>query len=147
MAAASTFTNLIPILTVNDSRVVAGLEFDLTVGQSVSGGTTFPLGSHTYTDGTVVTVPRHLPPVTCLAAERARGTGVPGDDGRRKAVTANFTLVTHTLVVAVSPASGAPVGSRNLYLRLWDRCQRHSHTRRWLRFQRLERLHRHRRAR
>jgi len=112
MAAANTFTNLIPILTVNDSQVVAGpAEFDLTVSASpVSGGTTSPaLGSHTYTDGTVVTVT--ATPATGYVfsgwSGACTGTGacqVTMDAD--KAVTANFTLVTHTLVVAVSPAGG-----------------------------------------
>jgi hypothetical protein len=60
MAAASTFTNLLPILTVNDGQVVASpaAQYTLTVAVSpAEGGTTNPAaGAHAYTGGTVVAV-------------------------------------------------------------------------------------------
>ena len=60
MAAASTFANLLPILTVTDGQVVVSpaAQYTLTTAVSPSGGgTTNPtVGVHTYAYGTVVAV-------------------------------------------------------------------------------------------
>jgi hypothetical protein len=58
MAAASTFANLLPLLTVTDGQVVVPIRYTLTMAvDPVGGGTTNPaVGAHGYASGTVVNV-------------------------------------------------------------------------------------------
>ena len=113
MAAATTFANLLPILTVTDGQVVASGPAQYTLTTAVSpagGGTTNPAaGVHAYASGTVVNV-------TATAAAgytfsswsgACTGTGTCSVTmNANKTVTANFTAVNYTLTTAVSPSGG-----------------------------------------
>jgi len=114
MAAAITFADLLPILTVYDGQVTVNpvVQYILTVAVSpAGGGTTTPaVGTHTYVAGSVVSVT--ATPATGYAFDSwsgaCTGTGtctVTMDAD--KTVTANFApITTYDLTVAVSPAGG-----------------------------------------
>jgi len=114
MAAAGSFTNLMPLLTIYDGQVVAagsGVEHALTMAVTpAAGGTTSPAtGVHLYAENSVVNI-------TATPASGYRfvsWTGDVEDSGEAsttvtmdadKSVTANFELTAeYTLTMAVSP--------------------------------------------
>jgi hypothetical protein len=113
MAAAHTFEDLLPLLTVYDGHVQVGPAqyYSLTIAvDPAEGGTTDPeVGVHTYPEGTVVDI-------TAMPNARyefdhwsgaCNGGGtcqVTMDDD--KSVTAHFTGITRDLTMAVDPVGG-----------------------------------------
>ena len=112
MAAASTFVNLLPILTVNDGQVVA--QYTLTTAVSpAGGGTTNPaVGPHGYAAGTVVAVTATPAAGYTFTSWSGACTGTGACSvtmNADKTVTANFTPINYTLTTAVSPAGGGTI--------------------------------------
>ena len=112
MAAASTFANLLPILTVNDGQVVA--QYTLTTAVSpAGGGTTNPaVGPHGYASGTVVAVTATPATGYTFTSWSGACTGAGACSvtmNADKTVTANFTPINYTLTTAVSPAGGGTI--------------------------------------
>jgi len=114
MAAATTFANLLPLLTVTDGQVEASpAPYTLTmVVDPVGGGTTQPaVGAHAYDIGSVV-------PITATAASGYLFDHWTGDVANvnspttmvtidaSKTITAHFTVITHELTIAVDPVGG-----------------------------------------
>jgi uncharacterized repeat protein (TIGR01451 family)/uncharacterized repeat protein (TIGR02543 family) len=111
MAAATTFTSLLPILTVNDGSVTVPAQYTLTVAVNpTAGGTTDPaVGAHTYAPGTVVTVTATPAAGYAFTSWSGACTGSGACSvtmDADKTVTANFTLINYNLTVAVDPVGG-----------------------------------------
>ena len=113
MAAASTFANLLPNLTVTDGQVVASGPAQYTLTTAVSpagGGTTNPaVGAHNYASGTVVAVTATAAAGYTFTSWSGACTGTGACSvtmNANKTVTANFTQITYTLTTAVSPSGG-----------------------------------------
>ena len=101
MSAASTFANLLPILTVNDSQVVVtpAAQYTLTTAVSpVGGGATNPaVGPHTYAYGTAVAVTATPAAGYTFSSWSGACTGTGACSvtmNANKTVTANFTALT-----------------------------------------------------
>jgi hypothetical protein len=112
MAAAYTFVDLTPILTVNDGSVVATLaEYTLTMAVDPGeGGTTDPaVGDHAYAAGTLV----NITATPAVGYEFHEWSGACTGSGAcqvtmnaDKSVTAHFTAITHELTIGVDPVGG-----------------------------------------
>ena len=116
MAAASTFANLLPLLTVTDGQVVASgpALYTLTTAVSPAGGGTInpAAGVHNYASGTVVAVT--ATPATGYTftswSGACTGTGTCSVTmSAARTVTANFTQITYNLTTAVSPSGGGTI--------------------------------------
>jgi uncharacterized repeat protein (TIGR01451 family)/uncharacterized repeat protein (TIGR02543 family) len=123
MAAATTYANLLPLLTVNDGQVVASpVQYTLTAGNDGHGTVTLNPAGGTYAAGTTVT----LTPVPNSGYVFSSWSGANAGDiintggvytivmNGNKSVTANFIQVTYTLTagndghgtVTLNPAGG-----------------------------------------
>ena len=110
MAAASTFTNLLPILTVNDGQVVA--QYTLTTAVSPAGGGTINPATGGYPAGTVVAVTATPAAGYTFTSWSGACTGAGTCSvtmDADKTVTANFTQITYNLTTAVSPTGGGTI--------------------------------------
>jgi pectate disaccharide-lyase len=101
MSAASTFANLLPLLTVNDGQVVVtpAAQYTLTTAVSpVGGGSTNPaVGPHTYAYGTVVAVTATPAAGYTFSSWSGACTGTSACSvtmNANKTVTANFIALT-----------------------------------------------------